>query len=113
MRIRYDKTERYQKALKTGNYGGTMNKDTAAEGVWNSIHEPITMSMIRTGTEQPSAEEVRTASSSSVTRVYYDRKGPKQDLQSVQGLRAFHNRFIKENILLSTGLKGGKKVIMD
>jgi mRNA (guanine-N7-)-methyltransferase len=90
-----------------------MNKDTAAEGVWNSIHEPITMSMIRTGTEQPSAEEVRTASSSSVTRVYYDRKGPKQDLQSVQGLRAFHNRFIKENILLSTGLKGGKKVIMD
>ena len=113
MRIRYDKTERYQKALKTGNYGGTMNKDTAAEGVWNSIHEPITMSMIRTGTEQPSAEEVRTASSSSVTRVYYDRKGPKHDLQSVQGLRAFHNRFIKENILLSTGLKGGKKVIMD
>jgi SAM-dependent methyltransferase len=114
MRIRYDKTERYQKALKTGNFGGTMNKDTAAEGVWNSIHEPITRSMIRTGTEQPSSEEVKSAlTPSGVTRVYYDRKGPKQDLQSVQGLRAFHNRFIKEGILLSTGLKGGKKVLMD
>jgi SAM-dependent methyltransferase len=117
MRIRYDKTERYLKALKTGNYGGTMNKDTAAEGVWNSIHEPITRSMIRTGAEQPSAEEVRAFSSSgspgSVARVYYNTKAPKQDLQSVQGLRAFHNRFIKENILLATGLKGGKKVLMD
>ena len=114
MRIRYDKTERYLKALKTGNYGGTMNKDGAAEGVWNSIHEPITRSMIRSGAEQPSAEEVRaSAASSSVARVYYNTKAPKQDLQSVQGLRGFHNRFIKENILLSTGLKGGKKVIMD
>jgi hypothetical protein len=113
MRIRYDKTERYQKALKTGNYGGTMNKDTAAEGVWNSIHEPITRSMIRTGAEQPSAEEVKVAMGGSVARVYYNTKGPKQDLQSVQGLRGFHNRFIKENILLSTGLKGGKKTIMD
>ena len=113
MRIRYDKTERYQKALKTGNYGGTMNKDTAAEGVWNSIHEPVTRSMIRTGAEQPSAEEMKVTSGGSVARVYYSTKGPKQDLQSVQGLRAFHNRFIKENILLSTGLKGGKKVIMD
>jgi len=114
MRIRYDKTERYQKALKTGNYGGTMNKDTAAEGVWNSIHEPVTRSMIRTGAEQPSAEEVRNALlPSGVNRVYYNHKGPKQDLQSVQGLRAFHNRFIKEGLLLSTGLKGGKKVLMD
>jgi SAM-dependent methyltransferase len=116
MRIRYDKTERYLKALKTGNYGGTMNKDTAAEGVWNSIHEPITRSMIRTGAEQPSAEEVRgfsAGSPGSVARVYYNTKAPKQDLQSVQGLRGFHNRFIKENILLATGLKGGKKVLMD
>jgi len=116
MRIRYDKTERYLKALKTGNYGGTMNKDTAAEGVWNSIHEPITRSMIRTGAEQPSAEEVKafaSGSPGSVARVYYNTKAPKQDLQSVQGLRGFHNRFIKENILLATGLKGGKKVLMD
>ena len=116
MRVRYDKTERYQKALKTGNYGGTMNKDTSAEGVWNSIHEPVTRSMIRTGVEQPSADEARAFSQNSgITRVYYDRdrSGPKQDLLSVQGLRAFHNRFIKENILLATGLKGGKKTIMD
>ena len=113
MRIRYDKTERYQKALKTGNYGGTMNKDTAAEGVWNSIHEPVTRSMIRSGGEQPSAEEVKAVTGGSVARVYYRTSGPKQDLQSVQGLRAFHNRFIKENILLATGLKGGKKVLMD
>ena len=114
MRIRYDKTERFQRALKTGNFGGTMNKDTAAEGVWNSIHEPITRNMIRTGVEQPSADEIKAAQSASiVSRVYYNTKAPKQDLQNVQGLRAFHNRFVKEGILLSTGLKGGKKVLMD
>jgi len=72
--------------------------------------------MIRTGAEQPSAEEVKafaSGSPGSVARVYYNTKAPKQDLQSVQGLRGFHNRFIKENILLATGLKGGKKVLMD
>jgi hypothetical protein len=54
MRVRYDKTERYQKGI----IGRTLNKDEAAEGVWNSIHDPITPHMIRTGSDQPSAKEL-------------------------------------------------------
>ena len=120
MRVRYDKTERYQRATKTGNYGGTMNKDAAAEGVWNSIHEPITRHMIRTGSEQPSVAEVKAMSggvaavaSGEVTKVYYERKGPKEDLMIIRGLRDFHNRYIKEDILLRSGLRGGGKTLVD
>lgn len=120
MRVRYDKTERYQRATKTGNYGGTMNKDAAAEGVWNSIHEPITRHMIRTGSDQPSVAEVKAMSggvaavaSGEVTKVYYERKGPKEDLMIIRGLRDFHNRYIKEEILLGSGLRGGGKTLVD
>lgn len=120
MRVRYDKTERYHKATKSGNYGGTMNKDAAAEGVWNSIHEPITRHMIRTGSEQPSTAEVKAMSggvaavaSGEVTKVYYERKGPKEDLMIIRGLRDFHNRYIKEDILLGSGLRGGGKTLVD
>jgi hypothetical protein len=120
MRIRYDKTERYQAAQKTGNFGGTMNKDAVAEGVWDSIHQPITKHMIRTGAEAPSADEVAAmsgavsaVSSGEVTRVYYDRSAPVEDISLITGLRAFHNMYIKEEVLLNTALAGGGKTIMD
>jgi hypothetical protein len=105
MRVRYDKTERYQKGI----LGRTLNKDESAEGVWNSIHDPITEHMIRTGSEEPSATEVEKMSGAvasfaqgELSKVYYDRKGPKEDLQIVKGLRDFHNRWIKEGILLES-----------
>jgi len=115
MRIRYDKTERYHGAMKTGNFGGTMNKDAVAEGVWDSIHQPITNHMIRTGNEAPSADE-RTGqgiTSGELTRVYYDRSAPVEDISLITGLRAFHNMYIKEEVLLNTALAGGGKTIMD
>jgi len=120
MRIRYDKTERYQAAQKTGNFGGTMNKDAVAEGVWDSIHQPITKHMIRTGSEAPSTDEIAAMSgavsavtSGEVSRVYYDRSAPVEDISLITGLRAFHNMYIKEEVLLNTGLAGGGKTIMD
>jgi SAM-dependent methyltransferase len=120
MRVRYDKTERYQAAQKTGNYGGTMNKDTVAEGVWDSIHQPITHHMIRTGNEAPSADEVlamsgavSAVSSGEISRVYYDRSAPIEDISLITGLRAFHNMYIKEEVLLNTALAGGGKTIYD
>jgi predicted NAD-dependent protein-ADP-ribosyltransferase YbiA (DUF1768 family) len=116
MRVRYDKTERYQKGI----IGRTLNKDEAAEGVWNSIHDPITLHMIRTGSEQPSAKELAEMSgavagvaSGHVSKVYYERKGPKEDLQAVRGLRDFHRRYIKEDLLLRLGLRGGGKTFVD
>ena len=116
MRVRYDKTERYQKGI----IGRTLNKDEAAEGVWNSIHDPITRFMLTTGSEQPSAKELAEMSgavagvaSGQVTKVYYDRKGPKEDILMVRGLRDFHRRYIKEELLLGSGLRGGGKTFVD
>jgi hypothetical protein len=116
MRVRYDKTERYQKGI----IGRTLNKDEAAEGVWNSIHDPITHYMITTGSDQPSAKElaemagaVAGVATGSVSKVYYDRKGPKEDILMVRGLRDFHRRYIKEELLLGRGLRGGGKTFVD
>jgi predicted NAD-dependent protein-ADP-ribosyltransferase YbiA (DUF1768 family) len=116
MRVRYDKTERYQKGI----IGRTLNKDEAAEGVWNSIHDPITRHMISTGADAPSAREladmagaVAGVASGQVTKVYYDRKGPKEDILMVRGLRDFHRRYIKEDLLLGRGLRGGGKTFVD
>jgi len=116
MRIRYDKTERFQR----GEIGRTLNKDEAAEGVWNSIHEPVSLHMIRSGSEQPSAAEladiggaVAALASGEIGKVYYERKGPKKDLMIVKGLREFHRKYIKESILLARGLRGGSKTLVD
>ena len=116
MRVRYDKTERYQKGI----IGRTLNKDEAAEGVWNSIHDPITRHMISTGSDSPSARElaemagaVAGVASGQVTKVYYDRKGPKEDILMVRGLRDFHRRYVKEDLLLGRGLRGGGKTFVD
>lgn len=117
MRVRYDKTERFQRGV----LDRTLNKDESAEGVWNSIHEPVTRHMIRTGDEKPSAEEleelggaVAALASGEVAKVYYDRrKKEKNDLQMVAGLRDLHRKFIKDKLLLGTALKGGGKSLVD
>ena len=116
MRVRYDKTERFQR----GEIGRTLNKDEAAEGVWNSIHEPVTAHMIRSGSEQPSGAELATIggavarlASGEISKVYYDRKGEKKDLMIVKGLREFHRRYVKEKILWGQGLRGGGKTVVD
>jgi hypothetical protein len=59
-RIRHDKTERLIKAsLKKGQikYSGMMNDEGVANDVWDSIHNPVTESMIRSGNEEPTEEE--------------------------------------------------------
>lgn len=116
MRVRYDKTERYQKNIP----GSTMNKDEAAEGVWNSIHEPVTQAMISTGrttSAEKTAEIDESAASlvnaSDIGRVYYEKKGQVTDLTLVEGLRRFHRVYIKESILLERGLRGGGKTLVD
>ena len=116
IRVRYDKTERYQRGEK----GGIMNRDFSAESVWNSIHDPITLHMIRTGGERPSTDEIKEMSGEvagvvrgDVAKVYYDRKAAKEDIQLIKGLREFHRLYIKEGLLLKTGLRGGNKTFVD
>jgi mRNA capping enzyme/mRNA capping enzyme, catalytic domain/RNA cap guanine-N2 methyltransferase len=118
-RIRHDKTERLLRAsAKPGaiKYSGTMNDEAVANSVWNSIHEPITDSMIRNGTELPTEEEIKAliqSRESDVTKKYYERKAPKENIALVKGLLDFHNKYIKNELLLTTTLRGGKKRLID
>lgn len=98
MRVRWDKTERFQR----GQMGRTMNADWVANSIWSSIHSPVTEHMIRTGALEEAEEHTAVKAA-----VYYQRKVPARDLHRIRGLREFHNRYIKEEILLGHALKPG------
>lgn len=113
MRVRHDKTER----LLRGQITRTLNSEKVGLSVWNSINNPVTISMIRTGAEEPSEEEMkeneRKTEEEIVGRRYYERKAQKQDLALVRGLRDFHNKWIKDIILYKSVMKGNNKKIVD
>lgn len=112
MRIRHDKTERLQRGI----IARTLNSEKVANSVWNSIHDPVTVSMIRTGAEEPLEEEsrmFRRADIADIGRTYYDRKSPAEDLLIVRGMRDFHNRWIKGNIMYDSVLAERGKTIVD
>jgi hypothetical protein len=119
VRIRHDKTERLQRAAqKPGptNYSRTLNSEAVANDVWSSIHNPITDYMIRTGAEEPSEEEAKTLirlAESDVAKKYYERKAPKENIAIVRGLLDFHNKYIKNEILLKKVMAGGNKNVLD
>ncbi len=118
-RIRHDKTERLLREVnksKNPKYSGTMNDEKVANSVWNSIHDPITESMIRSGNEEPTDAEIKDiikTRETDISKKYYERKAPKQNLALVKGLQDFHNKYIKNQILLKSVLSGGKKTILD
>ncbi len=118
-RIRHDKTERLLRAMKMKGaivYKGMMNDAGVANDVWNSIHDPVTLSMIQTGNEQPTLAEVQAlvhSRETDITKKYYERKAPKENMNLVKGLQDFHNKYIKNRILLKSVLKGGKKNLLD
>lgn len=114
LRVRTDKTERLQK----GTLARTLNSEEVAESVWNSIHDPVTESMIRTGSEEPTQEEIASllkaiGERAEVGKKYYERKAPAKDLIRVRGLRDFHNRWIKDTILYGPVMKPGGKSLLD
>ena len=115
MRIRHDKTDRYAKGVATRNISRTLNAQKTADSVWNSIHDPITVSMITTGSDYPTAEESALLQRDS--SVYYKREASKSDLMVIRGLRDFHNHYIKELLLykpiLRTAAGGGGKKLLD
>jgi SAM-dependent methyltransferase len=120
-RIRHDKTERLLRAAAKGGaikYSGVMNDEGVANDVWNSIHNPVTESMIRNGTEQATQEEIQNIlqireSGSEVGKKYYESKAPKENMILVKGLRDFHNQYIKNDILIKRALRGGNKTLVD
>ncbi len=114
IRVRHDKTERLQRGI----IQRTLNNEFVANSVWNSIHNPITEYMIRTGSEEPNSDEIKELEKrylelSEIEKVYYQRKAPAQDLLLVRGLRDFHNIYIKDDILYRVALHGGSKRVFD
>jgi len=90
LRVRYDKTEEYKKGFPQ--YGNAYH---VANNNWQSIHNPITEKMIRTGEDIP--EEF------SDDDVYYNRVSGKS---STRGLRDFHNMYVKKLLITSVAKKG-------
>lgn len=94
LRIRYDKTSEYRNNMK--NYGNAYH---VANSNWQSIHNPITLSMITTGKDIPKYFEEND--------VYYNNKNKSFN---TLGLRDFHNLWIK-NKLIKTFTNQGSNLI--
>jgi SAM-dependent methyltransferase len=111
MRIRHDKTERFAKAaaMKTS-ISRTLNAEGTANSIWNSIHNPVTVSMITTGSDKPTQAELAMYSR---TKKYYDRQASEDDLRLIRGLRDFHNQWIKKRLLYAPVLAPGGKRLLD
>jgi SAM-dependent methyltransferase len=112
-RVRADKTDRFLR----GELDKTLNSDKNAEGVWNSIHDPVTGSMITTGSNQPSLEEIGKMvkpEAEAIKKKYFERKASDLNLLKVKGLRDFHNKWIKDRILYNAVFKSGPgKSVLD
>ena len=112
MRVRMDKTERLQRGI----ISRTLNADIVAEDVWNSIYDPVTVTMIKTGSEEPSEDELALLGGrvrEGAARQYFDRQGPEPDEALASGMKRFHSRWIKEKILYAAGLRGGDKALLE
>lgn len=114
LRVRHDKTERYQRRQIMR----TMNGDPAAQDVWDNIYDPITLSMIQTGSEQPQKAEVEALGQeamerATIARRYYERPDDTRDQTIAVALKKFHTRWIKEQILYRVGLSGEGKQLLD
>jgi mRNA (guanine-N7-)-methyltransferase len=112
--VRKDKTERLMK----GELGRTLNSNQTAQSIWNSIHEPVTLSMVRSGAEQPNMTEVTSVSAiererAAITQKYADRTASEKDMNRVGPLRDFHNKYIKETILYNAVMKKPGLGLMD
>ena len=114
LRVRMDKTERMQRGI----LGRTLNSSATAESVWNSIHDPITESMIRSGSEvmgeaEADALDAEKEASAAARRKYFERTATEADLRVVKGMRDYHNKFIKERLLYGAAFKEKGKTVLD
>jgi len=90
LRVRYDKTEEFRKGFPM--YGNAYH---VANSNWHSIHNPITDKMISTGENIP--DELADDD------VYYNKIS---GTSKTEGLRDFHNLFVKKLLITSISQKG-------
>jgi hypothetical protein len=97
IRIRYDKTEEYRKGKLENQFRGPNSYRTANDN-WYSIHYPVTEEMIKTG--EITGENIDSESSEDV----YYKNGNRNT--ATQGLRDFHNLFVKNLLITSVSHPG-------
>ena len=95
IRVRYDKTADYQRRQKI-----SCNAYKTAEGVWRSIHRPITSEMISTGNNIPDNVD---------ENIYYNRT---TTTTSTRALRDFHNKYVKRKLILEVSNRGDTLIDM-
>lgn len=105
LRVRWDKTEKFAR----GEISGTLNSEGNANDVWQSIHNPITEKMIRTG-ETTDDTVVESASAASAV-AYYQRRAPQRDLAKITTLVDFHNNYIKQMLITRALLTKGMSLL--
>lgn len=102
LRVRWDKTEKFSR----GEISGTLNSESNAVDVWQSIHNPITDKMIRTGATTDDTPVVEGSMMAS-TVAYYQRRAPQRDLAKISTMVDFHNNYIKQLLLTRALLTKG------
>ena len=107
LRVRWDKTEKFGR----GEISGTLNSEGNANDVWQSIHDPITEKMIRTGATTDDTPVVEGSSLASAV-AYYQRRAPQRDLAKISTMVDFHNNYIKQ-MLLTRALLNKGMALMD
>lgn len=97
IRVRYDKTAELRAGQK--NYGNAYH---TANSNWHSIHNPVTREMITTGENIPNESHTQ-------HEVYYNRKSRDSN---TQGLRNFHNLYVKRRLIQGVSSRGGSMLDM-
>jgi hypothetical protein len=93
LRVRYDKTTELRSGHR--NYGNAYH---TANSNWHSIHNPVSQHMITTGENIPEVSFTQ-------NDVYYNRKTRESN---TQGLRNFHNLYVKRRLILAVSNPGNR-----
>jgi SAM-dependent methyltransferase len=102
--VRHDKTERFRR----GRIDRTLNAVQTAQSIWNTLHDPVTESTLTTGRDASVAAGTAMAAGTEGPSVYYRVTRTREtDIRAIRGMRDFHNRFVKEDVLMRVVPTGG------
>ena len=102
LRIRYDKTADLRKNGK--NFG---NDYKTADSVWYSIHYPVTEEIITGVDRNINYDETTTeGQTGSISEVYYKSSSSSNTERLTEGLRDFHNKFVKAALIYEMSKAG-------
>ena len=103
LRIRYDKTADLRKNGK--NFG---NDYKTADSVWYSIHYPITEDIIKGVDKNINYDETSASGTDtgSIAEVYYKSSANSNTEKLTEGLRDFHNKFVKAALIYEMSKSG-------